>query len=66
MQVSIYLMIAAYPQEWSNGNSTGLCGAPGNLLVDPVWPEQALIHDAAGRGIRARTLSLVGREEEGQ
>lgn len=28
--------------------------------------EEALIHYAASRGIRARALSLVGREEEGQ
>ena len=28
--------------------------------------EEALIHHATGRGIRARALSLVGREEEGQ
>ena len=28
--------------------------------------EEALIHYAAGKGIRARALSLVGREEEGQ
>jgi putative mRNA 3-end processing factor len=28
--------------------------------------EEALIHYATGKGIRARALSLVGREEEGQ
>jgi len=28
--------------------------------------EEALIHYATGKGFRARALSLVGREEEGQ
>jgi len=46
----------AHPQECLRVAPAGLYRAPG----------EALIHHAAGKGIRARALSLVGREEEGQ